>query len=57
MDYRSGYENEVKAKFLGKALVRGYRSYLDVMQKDWRQYTPVSTCVFNLSSSFSFSLC
>jgi hypothetical protein len=45
MDYRSSYEDEVKAKFLGKALVRGYRSYLDVMQKNWRQYAPVSTCV------------
>ena len=42
MDYNSGLQDEIEAKFLGRALVRGYRSYLDVMQKDWRQYTPVS---------------
>lgn len=39
LDYNSGLEDEVPARFLGRGLVRGYRSYLDVMQKDWRQYT------------------
>ena len=36
-------ENEVPVKFLGRALVRGYRFCLDVTQIDWRQYTPVSS--------------
>jgi hypothetical protein len=40
MDYHSGMDDEVPAVFLGRALVRGYKSYLDVMQPDWRQYTP-----------------
>ena len=40
MDYHSGMEDEVPAVFLGRALVRGYKSYLDVMQPEWRQYTP-----------------
>jgi hypothetical protein len=40
MDYHSGQEDEVPAVFLGRGLVRGYKPYLDVMQKGWRQYTP-----------------
>jgi hypothetical protein len=42
MDYRHGEGEgvEVPAVFLGRALVRGYRSYLDVMEEGWRQYTP-----------------
>jgi hypothetical protein len=40
MDYRVGETDEVPAVFLGRALVRGYKSYLDVMQVHWRQYTP-----------------
>jgi hypothetical protein len=40
MDYHSGQDDEVPAVFVGRALVRGYRPYLDVMQRDWRQYTP-----------------
>lgn len=41
LDYRygEGDDVEVPAVFLGRALVRGYRSYLDVMEQDWRQYT------------------
>lgn len=30
----------MQAVFLGRALVRGYKSFLDVMEPDWRQYTP-----------------
>jgi hypothetical protein len=33
MDYKNS-----KAIFLGRALVRGYKAYLDVMQEGWRQY-------------------
>lgn len=40
LDYHPGKEDEVQAVFLGRALVRGYKSYLDVMEPDWRQYTP-----------------
>lgn len=40
MDYHSGQDDEVPAVFLGRALVRGYKSYLDVMQPTHRQYTP-----------------
>lgn len=40
LDYHPGEEDEVQAVFLGRALVRGYKSYLDVMETDWRQYTP-----------------
>jgi hypothetical protein len=38
MDYHSGQEDESKALFLGRGLVRGYKAYLDVMQEEWRQY-------------------
>jgi hypothetical protein len=38
MDYHYGQEDESKALFLGRALVRGYKAYLDVMQEGWRQY-------------------
>lgn len=40
LDYHPGQPDEVQAVFLGRALVRGYKSYLDVMESDWRQYTP-----------------
>ena len=40
MDYQSGQQDEVQAVFVGRALVRGYKSYLDVMEDGWRQYTP-----------------
>jgi hypothetical protein len=40
LDYHSGQSDEVPAVFLGRALVRGYKAYLDVMQETWRQYTP-----------------
>jgi hypothetical protein len=40
LDYHPGQPDEVQAVFLGRALVRGYKSYLDVMEPDWRQYTP-----------------
>lgn len=38
MDYHAGQADESKAIFLGRALVRGYKAYLDVMQQGWRQY-------------------
>jgi hypothetical protein len=40
IDYHPGEVDEVQGVFLGRALVRGYKSYLDVMETDWRQYTP-----------------
>jgi hypothetical protein len=40
LDYHSGQVDEVQAVFLGRALVRGYKSYLDVMEPNWRQYQP-----------------
>jgi hypothetical protein len=39
LDYHAGKLDEVQAIFLGRALVRGYKAYLDVMQPTWRQYT------------------
>lgn len=38
MNYHDGLEDETKAVFVGKALVRGYKAFLDVMQPGWRQY-------------------
>lgn len=38
MDYHYEKEDEVKAILVGKALVRGYKAFLDVMQAGWRQY-------------------
>lgn len=38
LDYHPGQVDEVQAVFLGRALVRGFKSYLDVMEEDWRQY-------------------
>ena len=35
LDYKP---DNVQAIFLGRALVRGYKAYLDVMEEDWRQY-------------------
>lgn len=46
LDYADGNEL-VEAVFLGRGLVRGYKSYLDVMQDDWRQYdgeAPLINC-------------
>jgi hypothetical protein len=40
MDYHVGLEDEVPAIFLGRALVRGCKAFLDVMQDGWRQYSP-----------------
>lgn len=39
LDFHSGQRDEVQAIYLGRALVRGYKAYLDVMQPTWRQYT------------------
>jgi hypothetical protein len=44
LDYgaTSNFESEpnaVRAIFVGRALVRGCKAYLDVMQEGWRQYT------------------
>jgi hypothetical protein len=33
-------EEVVRAVFVGRALVRGCKAYLDVMQPGWRQYSP-----------------
>lgn len=40
MNYRPGEDGEVKAIFVGRALVRGCKAFLDVMQPGWRQYSP-----------------
>jgi hypothetical protein len=40
MDYHVGLEDEVRAIFIGRALVRGCKAFLDVMEDGWRQYTP-----------------
>lgn len=47
MDYVSSAKNKshrqedsVPAVFVGRAMVRGVKAYLDVMQEGWRQYTP-----------------
>lgn len=57
LDYHSGQEDEVQAVFLGKALVRGYKAFLDVMQEGWRQYTvsaPFLYCLMFLSSYLNY---
>lgn len=33
LDYKG-----TKARFVGKALVRGYKAYLDIKPKGWREY-------------------
>ncbi|CAM9100961.1 unnamed protein product, partial [Discosporangium mesarthrocarpum] len=38
LDYWHGLESEVKASLISSALVRGYKSYLDVKEKGWREY-------------------
>ena len=38
------YGNETKAIFIGKALIRGYKAYLDVMEVGYRQYV-VGSCI------------
>lgn len=46
LDFVDG-EEVVEAVFLGRGLVRGYKSYLDVMQDGWRQYdgdAPLINC-------------
>lgn len=40
MDYRDQEGNFVRAIFVGRALVRGTKAFLDVMEEGWRQYTP-----------------
>ncbi|CBN77500.1 conserved unknown protein [Ectocarpus siliculosus] len=37
-DYHAGREDESKALFVGNALVKGYKAFLDVKQKGWREY-------------------
>jgi hypothetical protein len=39
MDFRRDDEYW-PAVFLGRALIRGYKSFLDVMEPNWRQYAP-----------------
>ena len=45
LDYRDPITGETisKAILLGKAFVRGYKSYLDVMEDGWRQYQDPSS--------------
>jgi len=41
MDYvgtNGGQQDRVNATFLGKALVRGYKGYLDIKNPNWREY-------------------
>jgi hypothetical protein len=46
LDYVNKETNEqVGAVFLGRGLVRGYQSYLDVMQEGWRQYDPTNRLI------------
>eukprot|EP00980_Cylindrotheca_fusiformis_P014441 scaffold3854_cov95-Cylindrotheca_fusiformis.AAC.3 len=40
VDTADGETTVNKAILLGKVFVRGYKAYLDVMESDWRQYTP-----------------
>ncbi|CAJ1953885.1 unnamed protein product [Cylindrotheca closterium] len=43
LDYTNPETGEtVKAILLGKVFVRGYKSYMDVMESEWRQYVPDS---------------
>lgn len=44
LDYNHGQEDESKAIFLGRALVRGYKAFLDIMEDGWRQYKVCSGC-------------
>ena len=39
LDYHAGQDDQVASIFIGRALVRGTKAYLDVMQEGWRQYT------------------
>ena len=39
LDYQHGQSGEVQAILIGRALVRGTKAFLDVMQNGWRQYT------------------
>ncbi|CAN0307842.1 unnamed protein product, partial [Ectocarpus sp. 6 AP-2014] len=38
LDYHSGREDESKALLVGNALVKGYKAFLDVKQKGWREH-------------------
>ncbi|CAN0379468.1 unnamed protein product, partial [Ectocarpus sp. 8 AP-2014] len=38
LDYHSGREDERKALLVGNALVKGYKAFLDVKQKGWREH-------------------
>lgn len=38
LNYNHGLEDESKAIYVGKGLVKGYKAFLDVMQPGWRQY-------------------
>ena len=38
LNYNHGLEDESKAIYVGKGLVKGYKAFLDVMQSGWRQY-------------------
>ncbi|CAB9526319.1 expressed unknown protein [Seminavis robusta] len=49
LHYNQGsLEDEVvKAIFLGRGLVRGYKAFLDLMQEGWREYTETDRAVIN----------
>ncbi|CAN0348577.1 unnamed protein product, partial [Pylaiella littoralis] len=38
LDYHAGLDDESKALLVGNALVKGYKAFLDVKQKGWREY-------------------
>ena len=40
LNYNHGLEDESKAIYVGRGLVKGYKAFLDVMQSGWREYTP-----------------
>ncbi|KAI2500997.1 hypothetical protein MHU86_13471 [Fragilaria crotonensis] len=39
LNYNHGLEDESKAIYVGRGLVKGYKAFLDVMQSGWREYT------------------
>ena len=46
LDFDSADESDpVPAIFLGRALVRGYKAFLDVMEPSWRQYVVSPCCI------------
>ena len=40
LHYQDNDGSVVKALYLGRGLVRGYKAFLDLMEPSWREYTP-----------------